>query len=127
MLPDLVALYNGHKFENQLTRFHLTRVALHAQALKYSQETKYTNYKDSISYTHNNMNCRCAETLTELLSPQQEEDENAMVQEKLEAGFIQDTHRQGVDSIGCETGAGAGNFHLYKDWKKGEESSCAKR
>ena len=96
-MPKLVALYNGHKFENQLTRFHLTGAALHAQALKYHQEAKYMNYKDSISYTHHDINCKCGETLTELLSPNQEGEGNGMVQENFQTEVVQDAHRQGLD------------------------------
>lgn len=65
-IPELVTLYNCGKFENELTRFHLTGAALHAQTLKYDKE--YTHYKDNISYTFEKSNCRCSETLVRLLS-----------------------------------------------------------
>ena len=89
-----MSLYNAHKFENQLTRFRLTGVALHAQALKYEPEARFTNFKDSIAYTYNNKNCRCAETLIQLLSSPRE---NGMVRENFQAGIIQDAHRRGLD------------------------------
>lgn len=65
-MPDLVALYNSDKFENELTRFHLMGAALHAQTLKYDKG--YTNYKDNISYTFDKSICTCSETLEKLLS-----------------------------------------------------------
>ena len=65
-MPELVALYNSDKFENELTRFHLTAAALHAQTFKYDKE--FTNYKDNISYTFGKSNCTCSETLVNLLS-----------------------------------------------------------
>lgn len=88
MMPELVMLYNGRKFESQLTRFQLTGAALHAQAFKYDKETKFTSCRDSISFTNNNRTCTCAETLTQLLSPTQEKEENEMVQENFQAGSV---------------------------------------
>ena len=65
-VPELVALYNCNKFENEFTRFHLTGAALHAQILKYDKE--YTNYTDNISYTYKKSNCVCSKTLVDFLS-----------------------------------------------------------
>lgn len=65
-IPDLVALYNSDTFENELTRFHLMGAALQAQTFKY--EKGYIKYKDKISYIFEKSNCRCSETLVELLS-----------------------------------------------------------
>ena len=70
-IPNLVALYNSDKFENELTRFHLMGAALQAGTLKYIKG--HASMKDNISYTYEKSNCRCSETLVGLLTNGQED------------------------------------------------------
>ena len=65
---ELVALYNSSKFEAGFSRVQLDCAALHAQALKYDNETKFASYKEEIQYTYNNGECFCADKISNFLS-----------------------------------------------------------
>lgn len=91
-IPNLVALYNSDKFENELTRFHLMGGALHAQTLKYDKG--YTCCKDNISYTYEKSNCTCSETLAGLLSEGSAKED---ITDPVSPKPLQDPRREGTN------------------------------
>lgn len=64
----MVALFNSSKFESVFNRVQLDCAALHAQMLKYDTETKFTNFKEDIQYSHNNSVCTCVNKISDFLS-----------------------------------------------------------
>lgn len=42
--------------------------ALHAQTLKYGNESQFSNYKEDIQYTYNNSECACVNKISDFLS-----------------------------------------------------------
>nr|BDT62975.1 MAG: wsv133-like protein [Trachysalambria curvirostris nimavirus] len=67
LLPEKMSLLNSNKLERELTRFHLSDAALHAQALKYEDEAKYNNHRDTVPFTYGKAECDCSQKLEELL------------------------------------------------------------
>ena len=92
-VPELVAIFNSDKFENQLTRIPLSGGSLHAQTFKYNNESPYINQKDMIPETYKHSECECVQAMSALLQKTDTicyvMEKNGMVQEsKLSSGSI---------------------------------------
>lgn len=107
-VPELVAVFDSNKFENQLTRFPLSGGSLHAQALKYSNESPYINQKDMIPTTYKHSVCECVQAISALL--QHNKEQHGMVQEsKHSTGSIQNLYGPSTDTLRLPPSGCGGN------------------
>nr|BDT63145.1 MAG: wsv133-like protein [Sicyonia whispovirus] len=76
--PELVSLYQNERPDEEFSRFHLNPGVLHSGTLKYNKDIKFMQNnnrgnKNTISYTHDEMECECVDELERFLSLQYSE------------------------------------------------------
>nr|BDT62703.1 MAG: wsv133-like protein [Metapenaeus ensis nimavirus]GBG35449.1 wsv133-like protein [Metapenaeus ensis nimavirus] len=67
LIPEGVTLFSSNKFDWELSRIDLSGAALHAQALRYEDESKYNKHGNATPFTYPKTVCDCSQKLIRLL------------------------------------------------------------